>query len=168
MDFPEAHWVYYNRHNPCYNPLGTKGEPLPKFDTTFDIVTAYSVFTHMPEREALELITQLTSLLSPGGQFIFTFAEPLAIRTFLKRRIDDGAMLDLPQIAEWIRGKEKFAMIDDGHLESQATEIEECRHYLAFYSVGYMLKILQDMNPAYRPPIYPDIQSSLIITNGMR
>jgi SAM-dependent methyltransferase len=73
---PEAHWVFYDRYNFQYNPTGIAGLPIPDLHQAFDLILAYSVFTHLPSREALDLIGCLEGQLSAGGRLAFTFLDP--------------------------------------------------------------------------------------------
>src|SRR5262245_6206924 len=52
---PGAHWVFYNRFNSQYNPSGHVALPIPALPQRFDFILAYSVFTHMPKPEMLDL-----------------------------------------------------------------------------------------------------------------
>jgi SAM-dependent methyltransferase len=46
--------------------------PIPGFDQTFDLIYAFSVFSHLSEKYSVAWINYLLSLLKPGGHFIFT------------------------------------------------------------------------------------------------
>jgi SAM-dependent methyltransferase len=48
--------------------------PLPYADETFDFVYALSIFTHLPERQALPWISELRRVTKPGGLVLFTTA----------------------------------------------------------------------------------------------
>jgi SAM-dependent methyltransferase len=73
---PQAHWVYYDRYNPQFNPGGVPGLRLPGLGTRFDYVLAYSVFTHTPDDEAVELVRALRPILTDDGLLAFTFIDP--------------------------------------------------------------------------------------------
>jgi SAM-dependent methyltransferase len=74
---PEAHFVFYDRYHYEYNPIGIVGSPIPDLGVQFDVIVAWSVFTHNNEAETLEIIDQLLALLTDEGQFLFTFIDPL-------------------------------------------------------------------------------------------
>lgn len=42
---------------------------------TFDVIWAYSVFTHTPPQQCLTMIANAAVCLKPGGQFLFTYAR---------------------------------------------------------------------------------------------
>ena len=72
---PEAHFVFYDRYNWAFNPTGTEDLPVPDPGPRFDVIVAYSVFTHTNQRETRELVSQLRQLLVPGGTIAFTFID---------------------------------------------------------------------------------------------
>lgn len=75
QDFPEAHWLFYNRYNFSFNPDGIRNLPLPFRQERFDLILAYSVFTHIALREMKPLVEDLVELLQPGGRLAFSFID---------------------------------------------------------------------------------------------
>jgi SAM-dependent methyltransferase len=57
---------------PAQLSLLKPGEPLPYADGTFQIVYAYSVFTHLPAKAAKRAIDEIKRVLRPDGKIIFT------------------------------------------------------------------------------------------------
>lgn len=52
------------------------GQPLPFADGQFRLVTAYSVFTHLPPHLFRAWLAELLRVLSPGGLLVFTVEPP--------------------------------------------------------------------------------------------
>jgi len=75
QEFPDAHWLYYNRYNFSFNPDGIRNLPLPFTHERFDLILAYSVFTHIALKEMAPLVLELVSLLKPGGRLAFSFID---------------------------------------------------------------------------------------------
>ena len=75
-NFPRAHFVFYDRYSSYFNPNGGRNLPVPDLGLKFDIILAFSVFTHAHRKEMLELVEQLRSMLAPQGVFAFTFSDP--------------------------------------------------------------------------------------------
>jgi SAM-dependent methyltransferase len=73
--FPDAHFIFYDRFHPLFNPEGDQDAALPELGT-FDLILAYSVITHLSLTETDELWTGLRRMLRPGGRFAFTFIDP--------------------------------------------------------------------------------------------
>src|SRR5215467_7833466 len=67
IDFPRAHFVFYNRYSSYFNPQGIRNLPVPDLGLKFDVILAFSVFTHTHQNEMLELVGQLRRMLSRHG-----------------------------------------------------------------------------------------------------
>ena len=74
--FPQAHFLHYNRYNCSFNPEGLMDEPIPDMGIAFDIIVAFSVFTHTTREEMHDLVGELETRLNPGGTLAFTFMDP--------------------------------------------------------------------------------------------
>ncbi|HEX8098244.1 MAG TPA: class I SAM-dependent methyltransferase, partial [Pyrinomonadaceae bacterium] len=74
--FPRAHWVHYNRYNCSFNPEGVEALPVPDMGIEFQMILAFSVFTHTTREEMNDLVGQLRARLAPGGALAFTFIDP--------------------------------------------------------------------------------------------
>jgi len=51
------------------------GAPLPFPDNTFDVITANSVFTHLPESVTVALLTEMRRVTKEGGVVVFTVED---------------------------------------------------------------------------------------------
>src|SRR5262249_53297366 len=74
--FPDGHWVHYDRYNCSFNPEGARDLPIPEMGVAFDFIVAFSVFTHTTRDEMHDLVAQLRARLAPGGTLAFTFIDP--------------------------------------------------------------------------------------------
>ena len=74
--YPHAHFVHFNRYNSQYNSHGIRNHPIPDCGVKFDFIFAFSVFTHVDEKEMVELVGSLRRMLSDDGVLAFTFLEP--------------------------------------------------------------------------------------------
>jgi SAM-dependent methyltransferase len=71
---PEFKFIYFNINNPAYAPLQeSKKLQWPLKSSSFDLVTALSVWTHLSEDDALFYIKEVNRVLKPGGKAIITF-----------------------------------------------------------------------------------------------
>lgn len=73
--FPDAQWLHFDRYNCSFNPGGDPDCAIPDPGRRFDVILAYSVFTHTTREDMLELVGQLRALLAPGGILAFTFID---------------------------------------------------------------------------------------------
>src|SRR5262245_47588255 len=76
LTYPRAHFVHFNRYSPQYNPYGRRNQPIPDCGVKFDIILAFSVFTHVDRKEMVESIASLQRMLERDGVLAFTFFDP--------------------------------------------------------------------------------------------
>ena len=101
--FPRAHFVHYNRYSSYFNPDGIRHLPIPDLGVKFDIILAFSVFTHTHRSEMLELVGQLRGMLAPSGVFAFTFCDPGYDTSLSAPELPSGT--HVRKILEWEQAK---------------------------------------------------------------
>jgi len=102
-NFPRAHFVFYNRYSSYFNPNGVRNLPVPDLGLKFDVILAFSVFTHTHRTEMLELVEQLRSMLAPKGVFAFTFSDPSYDRSLSDPELPPGT--GVISMFEWEQAK---------------------------------------------------------------
>jgi SAM-dependent methyltransferase len=95
---PRAHFVHFNRYSTQYNPEGIRNLPIPDCGLKFDIIIAFSVFTHVHPVEIVELVYYLRSMLTPQGVLAFTFTDPSYDRT-----LTDPSLRPVTGVQEMLR-----------------------------------------------------------------
>lgn len=71
---PAFEFIHFNVNNPAYAPSQeSKKLQWPLGRSSFDLVTALSVWTHLSEEDALFYIKEVNRVLKPGGKAIITF-----------------------------------------------------------------------------------------------
>lgn len=152
--FPRAHWVHYDRYNCSFNPEGIADLPIPDMGIEFDMILAFSVFTHTTREDLIDLVGQLRSRLAPGGVLAFTFIDPhwkSSPETYegnnLKWRIEKGrdpnSAVDINTLLEQSRNADWCALIgsDELYVNSNGVwdnEAQKCMSYNVYYSVGFL------------------------------
>jgi SAM-dependent methyltransferase len=175
--FPEAHWFHYNRYNCSFNPTGIKDSPIPDMGTEFDIILAYSVFTHTTREEMHDLVEQLEARLAPGGTLAFTFIDPHYrswpetyngnnLRWRLERTQQRNLTSDVDQLMERSRGADWCALVNgtELHLNSNGAwvnEAERCLTYNIYYSVSFFRR--EFPYATIRPPVNGEMQHCCLI-----
>lgn len=169
--FPQAHWIHFNRYNCSFNPEGIKDLRIPDMGVEFDMILAFSVFTHTTREEMKDLVGQLRARLTPSGKLAFTFIDPhynawpekydgnnlkwrLERSRQLNPEIDINEMLQQSRKAEWcalVDGKKLY--VDDNGVWSNETEI--CMTYNMFYTAEFLQQE------------FPDAQIRLPVQNEM-
>jgi hypothetical protein len=174
-DYPDAHWIFYNRYNFQFNPTGVVGLPIPLQGRSFDYILAYSVFTHTSKADMIEFVGALRGLLVETGLLAFTFKDPhyvlptgysslvrehdpptnLGLR--LERIKQQNPSLPVQQRLREAAGCDWCTLINDGNLylghEGPADHLHETKAlYDTFYTASYMNKIFPDATILPSPP----------------
>ena len=175
--FPGAHWIHYNRYNCSFNPGGLSDLPIPDMKVQFDVILAYSVFTHTTREEMTDLVDRLLDLLAPRGVLAFTFIDPnfnpwpLTYRgSNLRWRLekfratnpttDVEGLLSASRYAKWC------ALVDGTklYLESSGAwddEVGKCITYHVYYTSTFMQE--QFPKATICPPVNNEMQHCCII-----
>jgi 2-polyprenyl-3-methyl-5-hydroxy-6-metoxy-1,4-benzoquinol methylase len=141
--FPDAHFVHYDRYNCSFNPEGVRDLPVPDLGVAFDVILAYSVFTHTTFEEMKDLIGQLQQHLVRGGILAFTFIDPHwkgNLRWRLEKRNSAErveTLLAQSHDAQWcslVNGAELY-LNSSGNSDSQT---DDCLTYNVYYTEAFM------------------------------
>jgi hypothetical protein len=126
-DYPDAHWLFYDRYSFYYNPRGVPGLAIPDPGTRFDIIAAYSVFTSTRVAEMVTLVRQLEALLAPDGVLAFTFIDPhyhswpaqnagSNLQWRLEKERAEGAEIDVAALVARARGAASCLLLNNTDL----------------------------------------------------
>ena len=75
VDDSRFHFHHMNAHNEMYNTEGellTDKTPLPVEDAYFDVISLFSVFTHLAPHDYVSMLKVLRPYVKPGGKLIFS------------------------------------------------------------------------------------------------
>jgi SAM-dependent methyltransferase len=184
-NFPRAHFVHYDRYSSQYNPDGVPNLPVPDLGLKFDIVLAFSVFTHTHRDEMLELVGQLRDTLTHGGALAFTFTDPSYDRSLSNPELPRGT--DVRKMLEWRRAEnpslatEKVeriveeasrarwcVLIDEelyvepgAHLSHQMRRGRPGESYCSYFTVEYMRSLFPDAEVF--APVNPEWQHCCVL-----
>ena len=154
--YPRAHFVHFNRYSPQYNPHGIRRLRIPNCGgVKFDYILAFSVFTHVDEKEMLELIAALRRMLSPDGVLAFTFLDPQYDRSLSDRSLPRGSdvVYNLgprrhePTLrkARWFVLLDKQIYLEPGDaLCHQTRRGKPFESFVSFFTTGYMQSLFPD------------------------
>jgi SAM-dependent methyltransferase len=180
--FPRAHFVHYNRYSSEFNPNGIRYLPVPDCGLEFDIILAFSVFTHIHKNEMLELVEQLKGYLAPRGALAFTFCEPGYDRSLSDPSLPSGS--DVRKNLEWCQVKNKSddidAIVERARQSNWCVLIDEdlyvepgkefCHQerlgnawesYCSYYTTEYMESVFPGAK--FFPPVSPEWQHCCVI-----
>lgn len=172
LTYPKAHFVHFNRYSPQYNPHGVRNLPIPDCGVKFDIIIAFSVFTHVDIREMVESVAELRRMLVRGGVLAFTFFEPHYDRSLSDPRLPRGstAVRNLGHLGRMVKGARWFVVIDNklypdpGHvLCHQTRNGRPLESFCSFYTADFMRMLFP--TATVHPPVCREWQHCCIIRN---
>ncbi len=172
--YPRAHFVHYNRYSSQYNPNGVRHLPVPDCGVKFDIILAFSVFTHTDRSEMLELVGSLRRMLAPEGVLAFTFWDPHSdmsqsdpthpsarqVRRHFHSRADDEAV---QQARWWVLINDNLYVEPGDELCHQTRAGDPLESYCSFFTADYMASLFPDAT--VHPPVSPEWQHCCILKN---
>lgn len=167
-NFPDAHFVHYDRYNCSFNPEGVRSLPAPDLGVEFDFIVAYSVFTHTTLAEMQELVGQLRQQLAPGGKLAFTFIDPhwsenLRWRLEQRNSAEQVEMLVArSREAQWcslVNGTELY-VDDEGVWDSQT----DCMTYNVYYTEDFLRE--QFPHATIKRPVNDERQHCCLLERG--
>jgi hypothetical protein len=165
--FPEAHWVYYNRWNPQYNPTGNSGELIPDFGVTFDVVIARSVFTHTMRSEMIKTVRdELVPLLSPSGVCVLTLFQTAALPFMLRKYARTPARAQQRLLDEARQFPEGFYLINNDAIEPLNYELAHEPTSVcisAFYAIDELTELWPTRQSQMYIPLDPSDQCVLLL-----
>ncbi|HVQ39684.1 MAG TPA: class I SAM-dependent methyltransferase [Pyrinomonadaceae bacterium] len=182
QSFPRAHFVHYNRYNSQYNPKGIRNLRIPDCGVKFDIILAFSVFTHMDRVEMLELVGSLRSMLAPGGVLAFTFCDQRYdrslsdpqlhpgsdVRKNLERERVKNSARDIDEKVERACQSNWCVVIDEEVYVEPGDELGHQRRvgqpnesYCSYYTAEFMASLFPDA--MVLPPVSPEWQHCCVL-----
>lgn len=180
--FQRAHFCHYDRYSSQYNPKGIRNLPAPDLGLKFDIIMAFSVFTHTHEREMFELVSQLRRMLTPRGALAFTFTDPTYdrslsdpslpagtdVRKLLGWRKAENPWLEIEGLVETARRSNWCLVVDEKLYVAPGPELSHQEHrgkpwesYCSYFAVDYMASLFPEAK--LFPPVSPEWQHCCVL-----
>ena len=184
-DHPGARFVHFDRYNPEYNPEGIRNLPIPDCGVKFDIILAFSVFTHAHPVEMCDLVSQLHSMLTPRGVLAFTFTDPAydrslsdpglppgtGVREMLRRNSAGIPADELDATAERAARSRWCLLIDDRLYIEPGDEFSHQQRrgrpgesYCSYFEPDWIQELFPDGSVLV--PVPPEWQHCCVLRNG--
>ena len=175
--FPAAHWIHYDRYNFMFNSTGRKHKIIPATPEPFDLIIAYSVFTHTTQAEMLETVGELADRLAPGGVLAFSFIDPDYHRASqtdgltnlnwrLTRLAEEIGPFDRSALVRAAENVSRCILINNEHLIADSDDLPEIpvddqKTLHSFYRAGYLASLFPSAE--VRPPANDEMQHCCIL-----
>ena len=170
QNFPRAHFVHFNRYSSYFNPDGVPYLTVPDLGLKFNIIVAFSVFTHTHEREMLELVKQLRSNLEPEGVLAFTFSDPTYDKSVSNPKLPPrtGILWQFDSTSEsrlgWCVVINEETLLEPGdEYCQQKRRGRPGESYCSYFTSRYMTSLFPDAK--IRPPVARETQHCCILRN---
>jgi len=174
LTYPRAHFVHFNRYSPQYNPHGVRHLPIPDCGVKFDIIMAFSVFTHVDLHEMTVLVGGLRRMLAPGGVLAFTFFDPKYDRSLSDRRLRRGTTVlrnigprgqsEMVKRARWFVIIENRLYVEPGTIVcNQTRQGAPLESYTSFFNAEFVRSLFA--GAIVKPPVQGEWQHCCILRN---
>lgn len=170
--YPTANWVHHNAFNNVYQPLGNEEEPFPFEDNTFDIICAYSVYSHTTFRQFIYDLIEALRVCKPGGSIAFTLVDIGSAEWFVdKRKLDyEGSnkpTLSYDKLCE--KGIADYIyFVDNDLLLDEINNTSNMEYLVTVYNLKWLSSFLEKLNIANKIKFPPQghVQRTLVIKRG--
>jgi SAM-dependent methyltransferase len=152
INHPKFNFVHYNKWHPSYNPGGIPNLKVKDFvNQKFDVVIAYSVFTHISINQANEEINNLLDILEPGGKLLFTIWSSIMFPHFYQWVYDrynipeiDFSKIKYDTVAYWLNSRD--VVLDQDDINSNHESVR------TYYQIPKFLKLFPNAQILGIPP----------------
>ena len=167
--YPEANWVHHNAFN---NVDGIDELAFPFADNTFDIVCAYSVYSHTTFKQFIHDLLEVLRVCKPNGSIAITLVDIGSVKYFVEKRKEDYNELRLP--INWDDIKDKGPLdyvyyVDSDLLLDEIYSRNKMTYLVTVYNLKWLstwLKTnLQIENEVKYPP-QGHVQRTIVIKNN--
>jgi hypothetical protein len=173
--YPQAHFLHYNRYSSQYNPNGIRHLPIPELGVKFDIIMAFSVFTHTDRSEMMELVGSLRKMLAPAGVLAFTFDDPHYDRSLSDPTRPPGSPVlwnlesrgqnEVAERAKWYILVDDDLYVEPGDDFNQQTRAgKPLESYCSYFTAGYIASLFPDAKVF--PPVSPEWQYCCVLRSA--
>ena len=179
---PRAHFIHYNRYSSQFNPRGIRHLAVPDCGVQFDLILAFSVFTHVDLSEMRELVGSLRSMLAGDGVLAFTFCDPrhdrslsdpnLPVGSDVRKNLEQLGPMNSPrnidEIVERACQSNWSVLIDDQLYVEPGEEVSHQKRigkphesYCSYFTAEYMTTLFPEATVL--PPVSPEWQHCCVL-----
>lgn len=142
QDFPEHTWIHFNKFHPVYSNSIAEVD-IDLTDDAYDLIFAYSVFTHDTVEEMVAELTMLKQKLRSNGVLCASYIDPATAKIFVIKReaeyqqsINRNTFNSLTDYAYFI---------DNLTVTTEYDRSQKCNHFLSVYNTGWLLEKLSQI-----------------------
>lgn len=167
-NFPNANWVTHTAFNCMYNETGLDNSVFPFQDNTFDIVLAYSVYSHTTFNQLKFDISEIQRVCKPKGKVAFTVVDKMSSEYFTKKRLDDypgKKCLTHKDILYTDINDYKY-FVDNDLLVDHLNSKNKVNHLVTIYNTDWLIEQFKpEINLEMKYPTNGHVQKTMVFTN---
>jgi len=167
-NFAGANWHHHSAFNHMYNVAGMEGVSFPYQDNTFDLVVAYSVYSHTTFEQLCFDLKEIQRVCKPGGKVALTIIDKESSEYFAKKRISDypgkKCLTHTDILLEPILDFKYF--VDNDLLVDRLYNTESVNHLVTIYNTDWLIEHFNDqLNLTLKYPLAGHVQKTLVFDN---
>lgn len=167
QNFPDANWIKHNAFNNVYNLEGTDETEFPFDDNTFDLVCAYSVYSHTTFKQFVFDLIELIRVCKKDGSIALTVVDTPGVKFFTeKRAIDykDKPTITFDQIAK-LNIADYMYFVDNDLLLDEIYNQHKMDYLVTIYNIKWLSTMLNELNITHKMKFPPQnhVQRTLVI-----
>lgn len=163
--FPTANWHHHNAFNHMYNPGGVDNLRFPFDVDTFDVVMAYSVYSHATFEQLMFDMYEMLRVCKPGGKIAFTVVDNGSVEFFINKRKADYPGKPCVSLSDFSAVDQYLYLIDNDLILDHVFNKSSVDHLVAVYNLNWLSEYLDSIGIEHivRFPTTGHIQRSIVI-----
>ena len=165
---PDANWFHHQAFNHMYNPEGVDNTKFPFDDNMFDIVVAYSVYSHTTFSQLKFDISEIQRVSKSNAVVAFTVVDKLSAEYFTSKRREDypGKTCVTHEDILLTDIEDYKYFIDNDLLIDQLNNTHGVEHLVTIYNTDWLSKQFQpQLNMKMKFPPNGHVQKTMVFTN---
>jgi len=169
--YEEANWVHHNAFNNVYNVDGIDELPYPFEDSTFDIICAYSVYSHTTFKQFIHDLIEILRVCKEGGSVAITLVDIISAEWFIEKRKQDYGVsrppVTITDIQE-IGPIDYVYYVDNDLLLDEIYSNNKMNYLVTVYNLKWLSDFLQKIgiDHTIKFPTQGHVQHTLVIKNN--
>ena len=171
QSYPEANWVHHNAFNNVYNVDGIDELPYPFEDNTFDIICAYSVYSHTTFKQFIHDLIEILRVCKEGGSVAITLVDIGSVEWFVEKRKEDYGVKRPPVTIEDIQEVgplDYIYYVDNDLLLDEIYSNNKMDYLVTVYNLKWLSEFLKNIgiDNKVKFPSQGHVQRTLVIKNN--
>ena len=168
--FPTANWHYHNAFNHMYNAAGADNLRFPFDDDMFDVVMAYSVYSHATFEQMMFDMYEMIRVCKPAGKIAFTVVDNRSVEFFINKRKSDYPGKTCVTLSDFSHVDQYTYMVDNDLVLDHVFNKVGVEHLVTVYNLSWLSEHLQNqgIDHIVKFPTTGHIQRTIVIEKPLK